>query len=57
MDELTAELARRFAAAYISATMGTSFATEYKKLTAEPGEYWMALARAVAARPPGHGAA
>ena len=46
MDEYMAELARRFAAAYISTQMHTSFNTEYRKLKDQvPGELWFSLAQ------------
>jgi hypothetical protein len=47
MDEYMAELARRFAASYISVQMHTSFNTEYRKLKDQwPGELWFSLAQA-----------
>jgi hypothetical protein len=47
MDEYMAELARRFAASYISVQMHTSFNTEYRKLKDQkPGELWFSLAEA-----------
>lgn len=47
MDEYMVELARRFAAAYISVHMHTSFNTEYRKLKDQtPGDLWFSLARA-----------
>jgi hypothetical protein len=40
------EIARRFAASYISVHTGTAFNTMYRKLKGKhPGELWIALAR------------
>lgn len=47
MGEYMAELARRFAASYISVQMHTSFNTEYRKLKDQkPGAPWFSLAEA-----------
>jgi hypothetical protein len=46
MDEYIAEIARRFAASYISAHLHSSFNTEYRKLKGQaPGQLWFSLAR------------
>jgi len=56
MDEYMAELARRFAASYISVQMHTSFNTEYRKLKDQrPGELWFSLARAATEAIAAHG--
>ena len=40
------EIARRFAASYISVHTGSAFSTMYRKLRGKrPGELWFALAR------------
>lgn len=44
--EYEEEIARRFAAAYISAHTGSAFSTIYRKLKGKkPGALWFALAR------------
>lgn len=56
MDEYMAELARRFAASFISVQMHTSFNTEYRKLKDQrPGELWFSLARAATEAIAAHG--
>jgi hypothetical protein len=57
MDEYMAELARRFAACYISVQMHTGFNTEYRTLKDQrPGQLWFSLAQgatqAIAAQGP-----
>lgn len=45
-QEYVEEIARRFAASYISVHTGTAFNTMYRKLKGtHPGELWIALAR------------
>jgi hypothetical protein len=56
MDEYMAELARRFAASFISVQMHTSFNTVYRKLKDQrPGELWFSLARAATEAIAAHG--
>jgi hypothetical protein len=56
MDEYMAELARRFAASFISVQMHTSFNTEYRKLKDQrPGELWFSLAGAATEAIAAHG--
>ena len=56
MDEYMVELARRFAASFISVQMHTSFNTEYRKLKDQrPGELWISLAVAATQAIAAHG--